>query len=297
MIAAALLVTASLFALGATMIALFARRAPRAADESDPWALYRSELLIVAAVLVPAALHPAVLVAVLAAAAARWSWEVFLLYRSRLGMPALVLCLAAGTAAALAGYLLGTTPLLIATAGVLAAAAWPAAAALRGRAAAASPFAIALGFPLLCSAHVAALAGRENAFAWIFLLFAAVEAQDAFAWLAGRLFGRTPILRRLSPRKTLEGALAGLAAGGATALLVARAMLGLEWPLAGALAALLAAAGFAGDLFASALKRAAGAKDFARVHPLHGGLLDIYDSFLFAAVPLNAALWAAGVGR
>jgi phosphatidate cytidylyltransferase len=282
-------VTVGVFALGATMLALFARGVPEA------WALYRSEVSIVAAVLVPAALHPVAFVAALAAAAARWSWEVLRLYRRVPGKPALVLCLAAGPAAATAGYTAGSDSLLAATACVIAGAWLPVAAAVAGRPRPASALAVALAFPLLGSAHLAHLAAREDGFAWIFLLFAAVEVQDAMAWLFGRLFGHRRVFPSLSPRKTLEGALAGLAAGVAVAVLVSRAMLGLGWPLACALALLIAAAGFAGDLFASLLKRAAGAKDFDRVHPLHGGLLDIYDSFLFAAVPLNAALWAERV--
>ena len=51
---------------------------------------------------------------------------------------------------------------------------------------------------------------------------------------------------------------------------------------AGAVAVILVVA-IAGDLLASRLKRQQGAKDFAALHMLHGGALDIYDSFIFAA--------------
>ena len=47
----------------------------------------------------------------------------------------------------------------------------------------------------------------------------------------------------------------------------------------------------------SKLKRVAGAKDFPLIHPLHGGLLDIYDSFLLSSIPLSIALWAMGMAR
>jgi len=67
-----------------------------------------------------------------------------------------------------------------------------------------------------------------------------------------------------------------------------------------AAAALIVAAGLCGDLFTSVLKRAAHVKDFPpihRLHRLHGGLLDIYDSTLFAAVPLSFALPALQAAR
>jgi len=239
LIATALATVAALFAFGGAMIAAFGRRAPAAAEL---WAYYASEVVIVGAVLLPAALHRYAFLAVLLAAAARCVWEVALLYRR----------------------------------------------ASRSFAAAAA----AMAFPLAGAASLAQIACRDDAFGWIFLLFAVTETQDAMAWLFGRLFGRRLILQYLSPRKTLEGALAGIAAAVAVGVLVARLGLGLDWAPAIGCSLLIAASGFAGDLLASLLKRRVGAKDFPPVHRLHGGLLDIYDAFLFAAIPLGALLWA-----
>jgi len=60
-------------------------------------------------------------------------------------------------------------------------------------------------------------------------------------------------------------------------------MIGLSLQVSIATAAIILAVGLAGDLAVSALKRSRGKKDFMPLLPLHGGALDIYDSFLLAA--------------
>lgn len=125
-----------------------------------------------------------------------------------------------------------------------------------------------------------------------FVLFLAVViwAGDICAYLVGRPLGRTPFFARISPRKTWEGALAGLAgsvlAGWAFA----------HWFLAAVnaktvilMAAWIAVAGQVGDLVESAIKRGANQKDSGTLLPGHGGFLDRIDSLLFAA----PALWLA----
>jgi phosphatidate cytidylyltransferase len=118
----------------------------------------------------------------------------------------------------------------------------------------------------------------------LFLLMMTVMVSDTAQYYSGRLLGRTPLAPSLSPRKTLEGAAGGLLFGavvftlmGAWWLervpLVVRALLGLT----------LVAAGIAGDLFESLLKRSAGVKDSSSMIPGHGGALDRLDALLFAA--------------
>jgi phosphatidate cytidylyltransferase len=124
----------------------------------------------------------------------------------------------------------------------------------------------------------------------ILFLFLVIWAGDICAYLVGRPMGRTPFFARISPRKTWEGALAGLAGS----LLAAWAY--AHWFLATAnlktvilLAAWIAVAGQVGDLVESAIKRGANQKDSGTLLPGHGGFLDRIDSLLFG-VP---ALWLA----
>jgi len=115
-----------------------------------------------------------------------------------------------------------------------------------------------------------------------------VWANDIGAYFVGSAFGRHKLMPEVSPNKSVEGALAGLAAGvcvgvGARALGVA-----LGWwpqvPTAHAVALSLAVglAGQAGDLAESAMKRNAHVKDSGTFLPGHGGVLDRIDSVLFA---------------
>ncbi len=124
----------------------------------------------------------------------------------------------------------------------------------------------------------------------LLLLFLTVWAGDMFAYLIGRPFGRRPFFTRISPRKTVEGAVAGLAGS----LLAAWGFRQLFWKTADLktvilLAGLVALAGQIGDLVESAMKRGANMKDSGALLPGHGGMLDRIDSLLFAA----PALWLA----
>jgi len=122
--------------------------------------------------------------------------------------------------------------------------------------------------------------GQERA--WILALVFVVWAYDTAAYLVGRRIGRRPFMHHISPSKTVEGVVGGLAAA---AVVGAALMVAFGRPvLAGAVFGLIVgAAAQAGDLAESMLKRAAGAKESGRLIPGHGGMLDRIDSFLFAA--------------
>ena len=135
---------------------------------------------------------------------------------------------------------------------------------------------------------------------WLLVLLAGVFATDTGAYAVGRPLGRHLLAPRLSAGKTWEGAAGGLAAGVAATLGAAWA---LDLPAAGgealarselaAAALAIPAAAQAGDLLASAIKRRLGRKDFSRLLPGHGGLLDRMDSLLIAGPTLYLFLaWA-----
>ena len=124
---------------------------------------------------------------------------------------------------------------------------------------------------------------------WLLLVLMVIWAADSGAYFVGRKLGRRKLSPKISPNKTVEGLLGGLAAGMLVALAGA--------PLAGATLAQLPAValvalftvGFSvvGDLYESLLKRHVGAKDSGDLIPGHGGLLDRLDS-VFAALPVFA---------
>jgi phosphatidate cytidylyltransferase len=121
-------------------------------------------------------------------------------------------------------------------------------------------------------------------FAALLFLFATVWITDIFAYLAGRAIGGPLLWPDVSPNKTWAGAIGGLAGGVAAGTLVAYASAGTNPPVAAILALVLSIAGQAGDLFESAVKRRFGVKDASNLIPGHGGVMDRFDGFLFAAL-------------
>ena len=117
----------------------------------------------------------------------------------------------------------------------------------------------------------------------LLVLLVAVWGNDSFAFWVGSAWGRRKLAPRLSPKKTWEGAYAGLAGGVILALAGVFWIEGrLRWQLLAALAVAVVAAQI-GDLVESMLKRAASVKDSGRLVPGHGGLLDRLDAIILAA--------------
>ena len=116
----------------------------------------------------------------------------------------------------------------------------------------------------------------------LLFLVVVVQASDVLQFVWGKLVGRRRIAPSISPNKTWEGFVGGVAC----AMLVGTA---LWWATpfnpwqAAAMSLLIALAGFAGGLVMSAIKRDRGVKDFGGLLPGHGGVLDRIDSLLFAA--------------
>ena len=116
------------------------------------------------------------------------------------------------------------------------------------------------------------------------LFFVVVFAGDTGAYYTGRTLGKNKLAPRISPGKTVEGAIGGLA-GNVIAAVIAHYTFFPELPLAHAapLALVMGALGATGDLCESMLKRGAKAKDAGQLIPGHGGFLDRLDSMLFNA--------------
>ncbi|MDQ4099733.1 MAG: phosphatidate cytidylyltransferase [Chloroflexota bacterium] len=116
----------------------------------------------------------------------------------------------------------------------------------------------------------------------LLILVIVVQGSDVLQYICGKLFGRHRIAPSVSPNKTWEGFIGGIA----LATLIGT---GLWWatPFAPWQAALMALAislmGFAGGLTMSAIKRDRGVKDFGTLIAGHGGVLDRIDSLCFAA--------------
>ncbi|HKK26959.1 MAG TPA: phosphatidate cytidylyltransferase [Gemmatimonadota bacterium] len=141
---------------------------------------------------------------------------------------------------------------------------------------------LAFGVPLR-----EAVGSRAGGTLLFFLPVVVTWLSDTAAYFGGRRLGRRPLAPRVSPNKTVAGAVSAVIAGPVVALSYAWILL----PLAGDVAigpgrALLfgvaaALAGIVGDLVESLVKRECGVKDASRILPGHGGILDRLDSMLW----------------
>lgn len=123
----------------------------------------------------------------------------------------------------------------------------------------------------------------------VWLIFISSWGCDTFAYCVGMLFGKHRLAPVLSPKKSIEGAVGGIA-GAAVLGLLYSALFGsrmqdvtnpqLACSLACAIAAVISQIG---DLAASAIKRNHNVKDYGHLIPGHGGILDRFDSMLFTA--------------
>jgi phosphatidate cytidylyltransferase len=131
--------------------------------------------------------------------------------------------------------------------------------------------------------HLVALRRLDDGRDWVLLMLFTTFATDTGAYFIGRAIGRHRLAPRVSPGKTIEGAVGGLiAAALASVALNAALSLGQQTAAMLALGAAVGVAGQLGDLAESLLKRSLGVKDMGRLFPGHGGVLDRMDSILFA---------------
>jgi phosphatidate cytidylyltransferase len=130
---------------------------------------------------------------------------------------------------------------------------------------------------------------------WVFILLIATWSTDTSALIIGKAIGKTPFFPYLSPKKTLEGAWAGLISGifaslisymvfNAIGLRLFKSIWGFDefgYLTALLLGIILGISSQMGDLFESLIKRRAGVKDSSKLMGPHGGVLDRIDSIVF----------------
>ena len=120
-------------------------------------------------------------------------------------------------------------------------------------------------------------------FGYVIFVFGAIWVGDTAAMVAGMRFGRHRFFSRISPRKTVEGAVAELLA--TTVFFgVFGLVLNLGFPHNIILGLLIGVFAEVGDLVESQIKRTAGVKDASHLIPGHGGVLDRIDSLLLVGV-------------
>jgi phosphatidate cytidylyltransferase len=119
-------------------------------------------------------------------------------------------------------------------------------------------------------------------FKYIMILIVTIWICDTFAYAIGKLFGKHKLYEKVSPNKTIEGALAGLfSAIGALILVKVNNLLPLDYLGAIIFGLTIGILGQVGDLVESWFKRDAGVKDSSALLPGHGGMLDRFDSLVF----------------
>ncbi len=129
------------------------------------------------------------------------------------------------------------------------------------------------------------LRGLDNGRGWVFLAVLCTFASDSSAYLAGRSLGKHKIAPYISPKKTWEGTVAGVAGTIiASTILVFLFNLPIAWWQVAILGFLISVLGQLGDLVKSLFKRNMEIKDSGNVLPGHGGFLDRIDSLAFAGV-------------
>jgi phosphatidate cytidylyltransferase len=148
---------------------------------------------------------------------------------------------------------------------------------------------VAIPFILILS-----LSKRQDYLLW--LVFAIAFLSDSFAYFAGKAFGKRKLIEKVSPNKTIEGALGGIV-GSLLGTIVFKYWLmpELSLPFVIALGIAGSMASILGDLTASKIKRYCNIKDFGHLFPGHGGVLDRFDSILFTAPVIFVFAWAISI--
>jgi phosphatidate cytidylyltransferase len=139
----------------------------------------------------------------------------------------------------------------------------------------------------VCFGHLGYFANDQDFRPILLWLVACVELNDIFAYIVGKTLGRKKLAPNTSPNKTVAGAVGAVILTSAFAAALGKfvfAHTALDTPFRLILLGLiLSVTGQLGDLTLSSIKRDLGIKDWANTFPGHGGLLDRFNSLLFAS--------------
>ena len=116
---------------------------------------------------------------------------------------------------------------------------------------------------------------------YILFVYVVVLCFDGFSQLCGQLMGKNKLVPQISPAKTVEGLVGGIVLTVAVSFIIGH-WAGLSITESGIFAQALCLAALFGDLLASYYKRILNIKDYSKIIPGHGGVLDRFDGFLMA---------------
>lgn len=162
-------------------------------------------------------------------------------------------------------------------------------------------FSLASGVVVLVTAWLALISlhdqGSTQGRIQVMILLLLIWAADIGAYFGGKQWGQTPLASQISPKKTREGALAGLGAAMVVALVYAdqSGMQGNDIIMFLMVSVVTVMISIVGDLFESLLKRSANLKDSGGLLPGHGGIMDRIDSLTAAGPVYLAGLWWIGL--
>lgn len=140
-----------------------------------------------------------------------------------------------------------------------------------------------IGYLPLMGAFLSLLMAPEDGAARVVCFVLCIIANDTGGYAVGVLFGKHPLVPKISPKKTWEGLGGSVAAAATVGSLSVHYLLGAPWWVGLILGISLVVAGTCGDLIESLIKRDVGIKDMSSFLPGHGGVMDRLDSMIVGA--------------
>ena len=122
----------------------------------------------------------------------------------------------------------------------------------------------------------------ERGAIYVWTIFIVAFLTDTFAYFTGYLFGKHKLIPKVSPKKTVEGSIGGII-GSTVGCIIFGYLFNLDMTAMVIIGSIGSIVAQFGDLFASSIKRYVGIKDYGKLIPGHGGVLDRFDSVILVA--------------